>query len=102
MLPKEKLLPEEISGTPGRSGGGVSDGVEPAHAGSMVAAHPVIPVPLYCCQLERAKTNALRQGQLYETMVEIKAGRDKTGSLTKASQHNGRPLIIPQWDFIRV
>ena len=71
--------------------------------GTMVAAHPaVLPAPLHYRCLERTKSVALRKGLPYDAQVEVsqEMKEELRWWTSKASQYNGRPIEIPQWDMI--
>ena len=71
--------------------------------GTMMAAHPaVLPAPLHYRCLERTKSVALRKGLPYDAQVEVsqEMKEELRWWTSKASQYNGRPIEIPQWDMI--
>ena len=70
--------------------------------GMMVAAHPaVLPAPLHYRCLERARIQALRHSQDYESQVQVTqtVQKELTWWIREAAQHNGRSLHITQWDL---
>ena len=69
--------------------------------GTMVAAHPaILPAPLYYCQLERRKLQALKKGLNYQSLVEVttEMRTELQWWAEEACHHNGRPLKISQWN----
>ena len=71
--------------------------------GTMVAAHPaILPAPLFYRKLERAKSNALREGLGYDSVIQINQGMEHDLSWWFNQSHlfNGRPLQIPHWDLV--
>ena len=70
--------------------------------GMMVAAHPaVLPAPLHYRYLERARTQALRHSQDYESQLQVTQNVQKelTWWIREVAQYNGRSLHITQWDL---
>lgn len=70
--------------------------------GMMPASHPaILPAPLYCRHLERAKTRALQRGLPYEAEIQLDPNSrpDLHWWVTCPNHYNGRLLQITQWEL---
>lgn len=70
--------------------------------GTMVAAHPaILPAPINYRHLELAKSQALRRGLSYDSVVPVTAEMmtELQWWAEESPHHNGRPLQITRWDL---
>ena len=102
-LPQQKLKSLRQAATQLRNQGRGSIRQLAQLLGMMVAAHPaILPAPLFYRHLERAKSMALQEGRMYESVIEVNPmmKEDLDWWIHQMSSHNGRPLQVPQWDLI--